>query len=202
MRLKLIFQIFIILTIFTILAVFYFSFIFQDKNKELNTSKMEKEVDISLNEKISSELENIEYNSIDDIGNKYYIYAERAVAEINDETNNKVKLYGVVSVINLKDRGIINISAKNAIYNKINNNTLFFNNVRMDYLNKSMFSQNLDIIFTEKKSKIYNNVIYKTENFTLNTDEVFIDMITGDIKLQMVNKTDKIKIKTSNELIN
>ena len=68
--------------------------------------------------------------------------------------------------------------------------------------NESMFSQNLDIIFTEKISKIYNNVIYKSENFTLNTDEVFIDMVTGDIKLQMKNKKDKVKLTASNELIN
>ena len=202
MKLRLIIQIFIILTIFIILVVFYFSFISQNKSKKLNSSKLKEEIEINIDKKIASELQNIEYNSLDDSGNSYYIYAERAVAEINDQSSNNIKLYDVVSVINLKNKGIINISAENAIYNKINNNTLFFNNVKMDYLNESMFSQNLDIIFTEKKSKIYNNVIYKTENFTLNTDEVFIDMITGDIKLKMVNKTDKVKIKTSNELIN
>ena len=202
MKLRLIIQIFIILTIFIILIVFYFSFISQNKSKKLNSSKLKEEIEINIDKKIASELQNIEYNSLDDSGNSYYIYAERAVAEINDQSSNNIKLYDVVSVINLKNKGIINISAENAIYNKINNNTLFFNNVKMDYLNESMFSQNLDIIFTEKISKIYNNVIYKSENFTINTDEVFIDMITGDIKLKMVNKTDKVKIKTSNELIN
>ena len=202
MKLRLIIQIFIILTIFIILVVFYFSFISQNKSKKLNSSKLKEEIEINIDKKIASELQNIEYNSLDDSGNSYYIYAERAVAEINDQSSNNIKLYDVVSVINLKNKGIINISAENAIYNKINNNTLFFNNVKMDYLNESMFSQNLDIIFTEKISKIYNNVIYKSENFTINTDEVFIDMITGDIKLKMVNKTDKVKIKTSNELIN
>ena len=65
-----------------------------------------------------------------------------------------------------------------------------------------MFSENLDMIFTEKKSKIYNNVIYKSDNLILYTDEIFINHITGDIKLEMKNKNDKVKLTAKNEFIN
>tara|TARA_Y100001970_G_scaffold140436_1_gene172869 strand:- start:9796 stop:10404 length:609 start_codon:yes stop_codon:yes gene_type:complete len=202
MKLKIFFQIFLITLIIVIIFAFYYSFIHQNKSSSLSSKNNEGDIEINTNKEISSELQNIEYNSYDEYGNSFYIYAEKALAELNDQSQNNIKLFGVVSVINIADKGIVNIYSEKANYNKLNNNTYFIDNVRIEYLNKSMFSENLDMIFTEKKSKIYNNVIYKSDNLILYTDEIFINHITGDIKLEMKNKNDKVKLTAKNEFIN
>ena len=40
---------------------------------------------------------------------------------------------------------------------------------------------------------MYNNVIFNSDNFNLYTDRILIDMISGDIKLGVINDTEKVK---------
>tara|TARA_Y100000590_G_scaffold273086_1_gene306602 strand:- start:2232 stop:2840 length:609 start_codon:yes stop_codon:yes gene_type:complete len=202
MNLKSVFQIILLFTIFTISGIFYYNFFAtKDKKVELITENKE-QLSSKLEDKIESELINIEYNSSDSEGNTFYINAERAMISKKDTKNNNINLEGVISIINLKNRGIINIYSKNAIYNKQNNNTLFFNDVKIEYLDNTIYSQNLDFIFTEKISKVYNNVVYKNNNLNLTTDKILIDMKTGDVKLEMINNYEKVKLVANYELIN
>ena len=202
MNLKSVFQIILLFTIFTISGIFYYKFFAtKDKKVELITEN-EEQLSSKLEDKIESELINIEYNSSDSEGNTFYINAERAMVSKKDTKNNNINLEGVISIINLKNRGIINIYSKNAIYNKQNNNTLFFNDVKIEYLDNTIYSQNLDFIFTEKISKVYNNVVYKNNNLNLTTDKILIDMKTGDVKLEMINNYEKVKLVANYELIN
>ena len=46
------------------------------------------------------------------------------------------------------------------------------------------------------------NIIYNNEESKLSTDIILIDMITGDIKLEMVNKSEKVRLVANNESIN
>ena len=105
----------------------------------------------------------------------------------------------MISIINLKNKGIINVYSNDAIYDKVYHDTLFFNNVKIEYLDNSILSENLDLLFTKKISKIYNNVVYKNNYLNLNTDKIIIDMITGDLKLEMNNKKEKVKLITKYE---
>ena len=201
MKLKSAIQIFLFITISAIIGAFYYQFISNDKPQKLDKEKFSN-TNFNINKEFQSELINVEYNSFDDIGNSYYVFAERAVNEPAKENEDIIKLFKVISIITLKDKGIINITAKKANYNRINNNTSFFDNVRIDFLDKKMNSDNLDMFFTEKKSIIYNNVVFKDENFQLKTDEVFINLVTGDVNLSMKNEKDKVKLIAKNEYIN
>ena len=67
------------------------------------------------------------------------------------------------------------------------------------YLDNSISSENLDLLFTKKISKIYNNVVYKNNYLNLNTDKIIIDMTTGDLKLEMNNKQEKVRLITKYE---
>ena len=109
---------------------------------------------------------------------------------------------GIISIINLKDKGIINIYSDNAIYDKVSHDTLFFNNVKSDFYDNTIVSQNLDVLFTKKISIIYNKVVFNNNKLELNTDNILIDMQTGDIKLEMHNKQDKVILFTKNDFIN
>ena len=195
MKLKLIFQTILILTIFIIIIAFYYTF-FAEKNKDIeNLSRLDdtKKIETEINEKVASELTNIEYNSTDDKGNIYFINAKKAIIELEEQKNNQVKLEGVTSFINLKNKGLLNIYAKNAIYNKVNHDTLFYNGVKIEYLDNIITSQNFDLIFSKNLSNVYNNVVYKNRNSSLISDNIIIDMETGDIKLKMINKVKKVR---------
>ena len=74
--------------------------------------------------------------------------------------------------------------------------------VNINYLNNSIFSENVDLIFSEKICTIYNNVSYKSERFNLNSDKILIDMLTGDIRLEMENKSKKVNLTAKYEYIN
>ena len=198
MKLKLIFQTILILTIFIIIIAFYYTF-FAEKNKDIenlsrldDTKKIETEI-TEINEKVASELTNIEYNSTDDKGNIYFINAKKAIIELEEQKNNQVKLEGVTSFINLKNKGVLNIYAKNAIYNKVSHDTLFYNGVKIEYLDNIITSQNFDLIFSKNLSNVYNNVVYKNKNSSLISDNIIIDMETGDIKIKMINKVKKVR---------
>ena len=132
-------------------------------------------------------------NSTDEEGNTYYINAEKATVDQLNPDKNEVTMEGVISIISLKNKVPIIIYAKNATYNKINNNTYFYNDINIDYLDKSIYAENLDLIFTEKVSKVYNNVILNSDNFNLYTDRILIDMISGDVKLGVINNSEKVK---------
>ena len=198
MKLKLFLQIILSLSILVILSLFYSTFLI-DKNKTALDDK--KDID-NLDKNISSELINIEYNSNDNRGNTFYLNAQKALVKMKEKRENLVQLEGVVSVINLKNKGIINIYSDNAIYNKFNHNTLFYDNVKISYLNNSISSENLDLIFTDNISKIYNNVNLKNNNLNLFTDTILIDMNSGDINLKINNKDEKVKLIADNEYIN
>ena len=202
MKLKYFLQLLILIIITAILIIFYFSFLSEknDKNK-IVTNKTEETNNLS-NQQDLNILTNIEYNSSDENGNNYYLNAEKAIISQNIENKNNVKLENVTSFISIKNKGIIYIYAKNANYNKENHNTLFYNEVKIEYLDNLINSDRLDLNFTDGISKIYNNVIVASSNFKLNSDKILIDMLTGDIKLEMLKKSDKVKLITNYEFIN
>ena len=57
-------------------------------------------------------------------------------------------------------------------------------------------------MFTEKISKVYNDVVFKNNKLNLITDKILIDMITGDVKLEMKNNYEKVKLVTNYEFVN
>tara|TARA_Y100001958_G_C21245947_1_gene576002 strand:+ start:404 stop:1012 length:609 start_codon:yes stop_codon:yes gene_type:complete len=202
MNIKNYFQIAISAIIILILVAFYYNFFRQDAGVVSDFDRTEQnQISISISEN-SNELNNIEYNSIDSAGNSYYLNAKKALVKLDEEKKNEVLLEDVTSIINLKERGIVYIKSKNASYNKQTNDTFFYKDVEINYLDSSIASDNLDLIFSEKISKIYNNVVYKSKNLNLNTDNIFIDMVSGDIKMKMKNKNSKVKFTANYEFIN
>ena len=193
-------QILILLAIMTLLSVFYYYFK-EQKSIDDDISKniiFEKSKDNELNiEKNVNKLINIEYNSYDEDGNTYYVIAQEAKINTKNDQKNIVELFKVISIINIKNKGEIYIYSENAKYNEINFNTSFYNNVRIEFMDNIITSQNLDLIFTEKISKIYNNVFFKNNKAKLNTDKILIDMLTGDIKMEMLKNGDKVNFSTN-----
>lgn len=202
MDLKKVLRFGVILSIFVIIGYFYYSFFYKNKNIISKSNDVLVTNNSNHADEIVSELQNIEYNSTDKNGNSYYLNAERAFINLEDKKDDKINLEKVVAIINIKKKGVINIISTKAYYNKINHDTLFYDGVKVEYLNNSIVSGNFDLLFTENISQIYNNVIFNSKNADLYTDNVFIDMLSGDIKLKMNEKSKYITLTTNNEFIN
>ena len=202
MKLTSVFQIILIFFVILISGIFYYNFFVSNQTslnslEDINEKKIEE-----IDNEIKNQLINIEYNSSDEDGNTFYINAEKAIVTTDKIDDDNINLEGVVSIINLKEKGIINVLSKSALYNKINNNTYFFDNVKVEYLDNVIYCENLDIIFTDKTSKVYNNVSLSNKKLNLTTDKIIIDMLTGDIKLEMNDNLKKVKLITDYELAN
>jgi len=195
MKIKFLIQIILILCISVIIVAFYYSFFDKKKIFDVQSNlNLQNNLNQQLEVGISSQLENIEYNSYDNDGNHFYIYAKRGIIKSEYQNNSKLNLEEVFSIINIKNKGTISVYSKNAFYDKVNHNTLFYGDVEIEYLDNIITSQNFDLLFSNKLSKIYNNVIFKNSNTNIITDTINISMETGDISLEMNDKLKKVKL--------
>ena len=75
-----------------------------------------------------------------------------------------------------------------------NQNSQFYSNVKINYDNKTITCDNLDLKINENYAIAYNNVEIKDENSTMKAQIVKLNLLTKDIK---INSQDKIKITTN-----
>ena len=202
MSLKFFFQTTLLILIVIIIIAFYLTFIAEKDKKLVKIDESEKKNNVSMESETSSELINIEYNSSDKNGNTFYINSRKATIGSDDNLDDQVNMENVVAIINLKDKGIINIKSKYATYSRMNHNTQFSSNVEISYIGNTIYSNNLDVSFSENKSSIYNDVIFKNNNMELYTDMIFLDMINGDINFKMNKETERVKLITTYEYVN
>ena len=86
------------------------------------------------------------------------------------------------------------IYAENALYNGQNHNTEFFTNVKINFNDQNISSNNLDLNIEKNFIKIFNNVVYKNLDTQLLADKIEIDLITKNSKIYMNNDPDMVKI--------
>ena len=191
-----IYQILILVVIFLIVSFTYYYFY---NNKNVNQSNNEIKNSIKnefLNNTNGSKIQDIFYISKDKDGNSYEIKSENA--EIFQEDAYMLKLSKVSAIIKIEGSGIVKIYSGSAIYNKNNLNTYFYNNVRMDYNEHKITSEDIYMNFENKNIKVTGNVNYINAKSNLNADIVEMDLLTKISKIYMKNKTDKIKANIIN----
>ena len=70
----------------------------------------------------------------------------------------------------------------------------FFNNVRIDYDDKIITCDKLDLLISDNLAVAYNDVIIKDNNSVMKAQIITLDIITKDIN---INSDDKINIITN-----
>ena len=169
------------------------------EGKELvleNSNKDKKEKEIISNDILqeATVIENIEYTAMDAAGNKFIISADKG--ERSTRNYNKVYLINVVANIELQNAELIKITADFADYDKILVETLFKDNVKINYINHEVESDKLHLSFEDKLASINNNVVYKNEDTKMFTDNIEIDFKTKKTKIFMNNNSDQVFVKT------
>mgnify|MGYP001242542566 FL=1 len=194
------------LILFTIiLGIFYvFYFVYFKKNvSEINKTTTEETIKSEIiltkedspkdlnNQNESNIIKNIEYKSTDRSGNDYILRAK--IGEIDIKNKNIIRLNGVSGKIVLVQKEPINISSKFAIYNTENSDTKFYEEVKIQFENNQINSGHFDLFINENIAKIYDNVIFDNNLSKINADIINIDLASGNINVDMYNKSNKVK---------
>ena len=191
MQKKIIIQVFLFLLII-IISVIFFKFYFKPIN-------LTKEYDSKINNSDSNQnnlMSNIKYFAADKIGNEYIVQSK--LAEFDPNQPNLIIMEEVTGVIQFTNSSPILISSDKAIYNKLNHDTKFFENVLAVYDDHKISSQNLELFFDKNLASISKKIIYKNLNTELRADRIEIDLVTKNSKILMDKKTKKVKVLTLN----
>tara|TARA_B100000686_G_scaffold256642_1_gene268429 strand:- start:740 stop:1342 length:603 start_codon:yes stop_codon:yes gene_type:complete len=193
MNLKNLVQIFLIIIIILISYLFYKNYFTKDINIEKQITVVEADKELLSTEQTTNIIENLEYSSLDRDGNKYTIKAN--YAEVTSDNENILILTKVIGIIYLKEKGEIFIYSDKAEYNKINFDTKFYNNVKVNYDDSEIFSDNLDIFFKDNKAIMYNKIILDNAFSNLEADIINFDLVTGNIEIKMYSSNENVIIK-------
>ena len=191
MQKKIIIQVFLFLLII-IISVVFFKFYFKPTN-------LTKEYDSKINNSDSNQnnlMSNIKYFAADKIGNEYIVQSK--LAEFDPNQPNLIIMEDVTGVIKFTNSSPILITSDKAIYNKLNHDTRFLENVLVTYDDHKISSQNLELFFDKNLASISKKIIYKNLNTELRADRIEIDLVTKNSKILMDKKTKKVKVLTLN----
>ena len=183
--------------IFTIILAVSFFFIYSNyfqKEKNNQNINLEAEEEISTNSNI---IKDIKYSSKDLKGNEYIILADEG--EIDLDNSDIIFLKNVKAFINLIEKNeTITVVSDFGKYNTINYDTIFSQNVKIQYQDNTITGDYLDFSMKKNLLIISKNVVYTNPTNILKADVVELDTITKDTKIFMHNSKDKVNIESRN----
>ena len=193
MQKKTLLQLLILIIIFIILIIFYKIL---NKNEEVNVlTQLDKNGKI-INPENSNLIYNLKYIVEGKSGINYTIMSD--TGELNIDEPDLILMNKVLAIIENKNGEPLEINADKALYNNINHNTQFYDNVLMTYQEQRINSDNFDLVFEKNLATIKNNVTYKNLNMKLFADKVEINILTKNSKIFMYDEHEKIKIISIN----
>ena len=166
----------------------YFAKNFEDVKETLVIEKIDENQNSS-----STYINDINYVSTDAKGNKYQISAKQA--EIKIENSDVMFLKDVVAFIFIKDSDKIKIISSFSKYNTKNYDTIFSENVIVNYLGHKITGEYLDFSFLSNLGTFTKNVIYTGEKTNLLADKIDMNLTTKDTKIFMNDTGEKVLIE-------
>ena len=187
------YRVFIFIIILAVSFFFIYSNYFQ-KEKNNQNINLEAEEEISTNSNI---IKDIKYSSKDLKGNEYIILADEG--EIDLDNSDIIFLKNVKAFINLIEKNeTITVVSDFGKYNTINYDTIFSQNVKIQYQDNTITGDYLDFSMKKNLLIISKNVVYTNPTNILKADVVQLDTITKDTKIFMHNSKDKVNIESRN----
>ena len=184
-----------VLIFFVCIALIVFFYLNNNKKAELKI-KQEEFQKIEERSYSSNIIENVKYSSKDINDNEYIIIAKEG--EIDIKNSSVIFLKGVTATIISNDKKNIKISSNFGKYNINNFDTIFSENVIINYLQNEIKGEYLDFSIQRNSMIISKNVIYKNEDNILKTDVIEVNIKTRDTKLFMYDKKNKVSLLNQN----
>ena len=187
------YRVFIFIIILAVSFFFIYSNYFQ-KEKNNQNLNLEVEEESSTNSNI---IKDIKYSSKDLKGNEYIILANEGEIDLNN--SDIIFLKNVKAFINLIEKNeTITVVSDFGKYNTINYDTIFSQNVKIQYQDNTITGDYLDFSMKKNLLIISKNVVYTNPKNILKADVVELDTITKDTKIFMHNTKDKVNIESRN----
>ena len=183
-------KIFFILLSFVVVIVFSYIKFFKNNKTEV----VEEQISDSVYN--SNIIKDVEYKTKDKDGNEYIIRAKKG--EIDFSNPNTIFLTKVYALIKLVDSEEVLIISNFGKYNSENYDTIFSQNVIVNYLENNITSEYLDFSLKRNSMIISKKVVYTNLDNILKADVVEINVKTKDTKIYMYEKQKKVNIKSKN----
>ena len=187
MNKKTLIQVLMVLLIVVISLLFYLKY-FNKIPKDFGEKITSKKTDVSKNS-TSTYIDNINYVSSDDKGNKYQITAGQA--EIGVEDSDTMFLENVIAYVFMKDSDTVKITSDFGKYNSKNYDTIFSKNVIINYPGHKITGEYLDFSFLNNLGTVSKNVVYNWDKKKLFADKVEMNLATKDTKIFMEDINEK-----------
>ena len=170
-----------------------------NKNEIIEKTNLEKLTEKKKKKPKKNEIKNlvkdVEYTSIDQKGNKFYLLANSGKS--NFDNNDILDLINVRGRITSDVRDTIYIVSDFAQYNSLNLNSKFYQNVIINYQDKEITCINFDIDMETNKAIAYNDVVITDPKSEMKAGIVEFDLKTKDININPEKINKEIKIITN-----
>ncbi len=155
----------------------------------------ENKKEVLAKKKIKNLVKDVEYTSVDQKGNKFYLLANSGKSNINN--NDILDLVNVRAKIMSDIRDTIYITSDFAQYNSANLNSKFYKNVIINYQDKEIKCLNFDINMETNKAIAYNNVTITDPKSKMKAGIVEFDLKTKNININPESTTEEIQVITN-----
>ena len=159
----------------------------KSKNNQNKNDTLEK------NNQIKNLTKEIEYITSNKNGDRFKILAK--YGETNIKNSDILDLKQVNGEILSSKRSTIFLSSDLANYNYTNQNSKFYDNVKIKYDNIIITCDKLDLNMSDNIAVAYDNVVMNDDKSTMKAQIITLDILTKDIN---INSSEKIKIVTNN----
>ena len=157
--------------------------------KKIEQTRKQNDVNMVSSEKLSNLTKEIEYVTEGKNGDTFKILAKFGKTNIKD--SNILDLEDVNGSIVSDQRPEIVITSDYAEYNYSNQNSKFYSNVKINYDNKLITCDNLKLDISDNLAIAYDNVLIIDGNSKIKANNVTMNIITKDIR---INSENNIKI--------
>ena len=167
----------------------------EKKANNVNTEVKKKKETIIKKNKIKNLVKDVEYTSVDQKGNRFYLLANSGKSNINN--NDILDLDNVRGKITSDTRDTIYIVSDYAKYNSVNLNSKFYENVIINYQDKEITCVNFDINMETNKAIAYNDVVVTDPKSVMKAGIVEFDLKTKNININPESSTQEIEVVTN-----
>ena len=186
------FKIKILFGLSAIIIVFFFSLKLFNKEKR---APIEKEATVEEVDTTTNIIKDVSYSSNDTKGNEYVLNANEGQIDLNND--KVIFLNDVKATIIMATGEIINIQSKFGKYNINNYDTIFSENVLIEYEDNKIKGNYVDFSLNRNLLIISKNVVYLNQKNFLRADVVEINISTKDAKIFMYEEEKKVQIKSN-----
>ena len=141
---------------------------------------------------IDNIVKDIEYLTTDKNGNKYKILATSG--RTNSEDKNILDLDNVRGIITSTTRSAVHIISDFAEYNSSNLNSIFYQNVVVNYEDKEITCDYFDVDMKTNIAKAYNNVVVKDPKSMMKAGKIILNIETKVININPDNNNKKVSL--------